>query len=103
MNDLYDKIPLVISMENIIRSVIETKLGFSPYNITYCCTSGLKLSITFYSDSDLESFCKFASITNLCDDSGFMIFREKKTILLSDFIVKMFNQKLMEVLNDEKD
>lgn len=98
-----DKIPLVISMENIIVNIIESKLGFSPYNVTYSTTSGLILSITFYIYDELEEFRKFASITNLCDESGFLIFKNHNTIILRDFVVRMFNKKLMEIVGDEKE
>lgn len=90
-------------MENIISSIIESELGFSPYNVVYSCSSGLILSITFYSDDNMKEFCKFASITNLCDESEFLIFREMNTIILRNYTVRMFNKKLMEIVSKGDD
>ena len=51
----------------------------------------------------MKEFFKFASITNLCDESEFLTFRDMNTIILRNYTVRMFNKKLMEIVSKGDD
>ncbi len=66
-----------------ILAFLETK-DIYPFSVFYTdAINNGALSITFYLNEDLDQFLDILEYKSMCDNSGFEIFRDTQTVILT--------------------
>lgn len=88
-------IPREIEIQNYILESLSELYNISPFSVIYTeCYGIVRISITLFGSDDLQEFLDFLGYRKLCDKTGFSVFYNKQTVILSGLAKDILFKKL---------
>jgi hypothetical protein len=78
------QLPREIEIERYISDVLSETYDISPFSVIYTECKGISIiSITLFGQDDLKELLDLLGYKRLCDKTGFNVFRDKNTVILT--------------------
>ena len=79
-----NNLPREIEIERYVSDVLSETYDISPFSVIYTECKGISiLSITLFGREDLKELLDLLGYKRLCDKTGFSIFNDKNTVILT--------------------